>query len=939
MPENTYSYLPWVRQGLVGVMPEQLPPGSSPLRLGLTVKVRLNEDEAHDVQTAVRLYGPGDVTGFDAREVIRTEPVHLTSDFEPNYLAAVEFDRPDFPWLFTPAPSPAGSEPEQLKPWICLVVVEKEKTSLRFAPEYPLPVLTIQSASELPDLAQSWAWAHAQVTGATEQDRATVLANKPERTLSRLVCPRRLEPNKSYYACVVPTFEAGRRAGLNQSLDRDPPQRLTPAWNVESLTASDEVTLPLYYHWEFATGAAGDFESLVWLLEARTDLPNVGVRQMNVDSPGFGLPGIGKLPLEGALRPGQQVTTEPNRGLPDFQRDLVTLLNNEPGTELQDLPMPPPIYGRWHAGQSTVSIAETGSGWPDELNVNPQYRVAAGLGTRLVQDQQEQLMAAAWEQVDQIERANQALRQAQLARETIASIRTKHFQKMPAERLLQITGPLHTRVLMSPHTVEHRIRQSPLPTAAVSTQTRRITRPRGPFSRRLGPSDSRQPHFIQRLASAEIKVVPPPTAVEANVRMDAVFQALGRDQALLTSAAPARLQTLLREPTLSPARKAFSEAALVVQQRLSTVRQPMPPPPPPSDTLLRDIQTAMLGSAGIPGQLEPSITIVARMKKRLQWPPTWNPKDNLEPIMAAPEFLTPMYRPLANLSQDWLLPGVEHVPPNTICLLEPNAKFIEAFMIGLNHEMGRELLWREYPSDQRGTYFPQFWSARVQLPGPPAQGEPRDIQEPIHRWGHGTALGSHLRGTANSMVLLIRGELLQRYPRASIYAARGEWIDNPKDPNLPKVRHPRKDHVSFPVFEGTLPPDLTFLGFVIEGAKKWRDITGSVKPADGNPGWFIVIQQQPTEPRFGLDKHPPPPEMLTGTWRDLSWDNVELQRQHINLDKPLLLNFQRPTKSPDDQVAWGTQSDSAALAYITQQDPFRLAIHASRLALHEREPE
>ena len=30
-------------------------------------------------------------------------------------------------------------------------------------------------------------------------------------------------------------------------------------------------------------------------------------------------------------------------------------------------------------------------------------------------------------------------------------------------------------------------------------------------------------------------------------------------------------------------------------------------------------------------------------------------------------------------------------------------------MVGLNHEFARELLWREFPTDQRGSYFRQFW--------------------------------------------------------------------------------------------------------------------------------------------------------------------------------------------------------------------------------------
>ena len=33
-------------------------------------------------------------------------------------------------------------------------------------------------------------------------------------------------------------------------------------------------------------------------------------------------------------------------------------------------------------------------------------------------------------------------------------------------------------------------------------------------------------------------------------------------------------------------------------------------------------------------------------------------------------------------------------------------------MVGLNHEFARKLLWREYPTDQRGSYFRQFWDVR-----------------------------------------------------------------------------------------------------------------------------------------------------------------------------------------------------------------------------------
>ena len=54
---------------------------------------------------------------------MRTDPRPDTSDFEPNCFPSIEFDRPDFPWLFTPARANANA---QLRPWLCLVVVRKQ---------------------------------------------------------------------------------------------------------------------------------------------------------------------------------------------------------------------------------------------------------------------------------------------------------------------------------------------------------------------------------------------------------------------------------------------------------------------------------------------------------------------------------------------------------------------------------------------------------------------------------------------------------------------------------------------------------------------------------------------------------------------------------------------------------------------------------------------
>ncbi|GAJ18472.1 unnamed protein product, partial [marine sediment metagenome] len=92
--------------------------------------------------------------------------------------------------------------------------------------------------------------------------------------------------------------------------------------------------------------------------------------------------------------------------------------------------------------------------------------------------------------------------------------------------------------------------------------------------------------------------------------------------------------------------------------------------------------------------------------------------DSLDPVMAAPEFPQPMNESLQALSKNLFLPGIEKIKPNTIGLLETNPRFLEAFMCGLSFEFGAELLWRGYPTDQRGSYFRQFWDSSYHIPTP-----------------------------------------------------------------------------------------------------------------------------------------------------------------------------------------------------------------------------
>ena len=138
----------------------------------------------------------------------------------------------------------------------------------------------------------------------------------------------------------------------------------------------------------------------------------------------------------------------------------------------------------------------------------------------------------------------------------------------------------------------------------------------------------------------------------------------------------------------------------------------------------------------------PETTVLERTKARVGAPPgTWTRPDPLAPVATGLQFPEPMYDGLQQVAPWLLLPGLERVEADSVALLETTPRVIEAYMAGLNHELSRELLWREFPADLTGTPFRQFWDVRGQA------GDPRRLKDipPLAEWGK-TALGTHLRG-------------------------------------------------------------------------------------------------------------------------------------------------------------------------------------------------
>ncbi len=315
-------------------------------------------------------------------------------------------------------------------------------------------------------------------------------------------------------------------------------------------------------------------------------------------------------------------------------------------------------------------------------------------------------------------------------------------------------------------------------------------------------------------------------------------------------------------------------------------------------------------------KLDPRTTIPARVRARLtlgsgrlpSWlRPDWFDDLRIEPVMAHPRFAHPMYEPLDRYDRDWMVPGLGLIKrPDMTTLLRTNSRFVEAYLVGLNHEMGRELLWREYPADQRGTYFSSFWTGETELVA--------DLHELPWRAG---ALRSHVKPEFDGqIVLLARGDLVRRYPGVVAHAVRqAQDIDGPLFVDRVPVfepgslTSPRKT-----LFHIHLPPNLLLAGF---------QLTEEEIRAPGAVWWF-TLSENPSEPRFGLDESRP-----GGIGRnDLVWSDFA-----VGYGEFLNANTPRPAVAFNDhlgdRLTWGTSS--AQVAALLFQLPARAAFLGTRM--------
>lgn len=867
----THRYASYRRRGLQALAQHDT---GSP-RAHLDVEVVVDAAPAQPVRTGLDLLGPGDVRGLDPSEIVGRSPAPGSEDAEPNRFATVRFATAELPWLFSPGPG----EDRGVVPWLALVVVPERAIELRTPAASPNPVvhLPADAGRHLPDPAQLWAWAN--VREVVDGD------GNVQDVLSQLVCPRLLEAETDHLAALVPVFEAGRRQGLGQ----DPDGTTGHAWEVadaDGTGGTDSLELPVYDHWRFRTAARGDFASLARLLTPDALPADAGRRDAEVV--GAVASGLGEDPVE--IR---SPLAAPDLPIPaDAEPALRAALDAEAGQ------LPPLRLG----GQHHQPAEPPSTGWRRDVNVIPTYRAAAGIGAEVVQRLEEDLVRAAREQAGDIDGVNDLLRRGQLSREVGHQLhqRLAGIAQADPATLLQVTAPVHRRVVLGDGTPASTLDASRLAGLGAVGWTR--------ASRRMGGRHATAP-ALGHLATQGPPThdpAPPPGCETAAVQGDP-GEAL---RTLLDPDATER-QWSLEQPPKSPPREPvlreadptrYRDSARAVADRAAEDVSRPDATTPPAHVAPASLATDLLD------RLDPEVTVPARVDARLAVPEALrDAADRLGPVRTAPEIVRPLALELGRVSGDLLLSGLSELGPDRLTAAVPDDAVAAATMLGANEQLLRLLRWRRLPLPARTTPLRRFW---------PRPGQSPDTR-PIASWPATEDLAAQLAGDVE-LVVLVRGQLLRRYPETVVALVAGRQDADGIHPDASLGRR-------VPLFRADLPPDVTVLGFDL-GPDTAR---GQGTAAD--PGWFLLLQEPARTPGYGLaepgpDQQPRSPDS-SAPLPGLSWLDVGVSRSDphpfVDVTGPLA------GTTDDEGLTWG--ATAAQQASITLQRTTRVYAHLTDL--------
>ena len=833
---STLHFLPWLRRGLATSL-IQPDPGTGELPRQAAIPAWLEiagEDERIEAPLALR---PADhATAISTSQIVRRFPAPNATDTEYGYFPLLDVLAPDLPWLLTPAApdvGQGGGQPSgRLRPWLVLVCVEASEAQYLAATPGDAAHLVVP-VDRLPDLAESHAWAHVQSAVAPDAvpDEVESVAGT---VIARFVCPRMLAPNTAYRVALVNAFVA---TGVG----------LAPAWTSDD----DDVSLVAYDTWTFTTGDAHSFEELCERL-GPVDDPALVFGLHTTDVTDLGPidpwpPEIDQVSVDyrGALWDAE-VDPDILRGLADdFAAPLRAMLSRadlHPTIDPDD-PDPvvaPPFYGAFATEAERVPLV----GWMSVLNLAPAPRMAAGRGADVVRRNQERFMARAWEQAGQVREANRQLSLTRLQGEIGATWKGRTDRLTPLQQVAVVRPQLtFAGGVQGGQTPRRALEISRFPNALVSPAFARVTRPSGVAAHAARRRDDRRLSWTASIG---------PTFGDPDTRSEVAFAI--------------------------PARPAGT--------RLADLRHHGPADDPIITPVLADdydlAETARIATASIAPIAAGTARLVARIPAMadLVAAETADTPTRAEIVPVVDEAL--MWS-LVDIAPELLLPGVEDFPNNAVRVVETNKAYVASFMAGANHEMARELLWREYPADLTGTTFRRFWE----------RADPSAVDiTPIADWPRTDGLDELGAASSDSIVLIVRGDLLRHYPNVRVLLVDPSGVG------------------ALPSFDGWIPPDIRFIGFDVDGA----DVVTSPTSA-----WQIAFEELPTEPRFGLDSVAPGTDVPDlDSWDELAWQHLTGHDTAVHL--AIGDDFPSDLSAPVGAM-WGL--NSAHMARVTYQRPYR----------------
>ena len=632
---------------------------------------------AVDVALPVRRLGPGDVRSVSERLRLQCDPAPGSGVFPSNCLAGVSFDDASFPWLLTSAPL----DGQALRtPWLALVVLAEDEAADALG---TLPggaqTLTL-AASRLPAFDELAAFAHVQFQGTVEAgtDLAELARAGDARVRSRLLAAKRLAPATRYVACLVPSFDVGRRAGLGeQPAD---PLAATPAWG----SGDAPVTLPIYRSWRFATSGQADVET--------------AARRLAKSSPPA-LPPAPRLTLSALGVPD----TQAYRGLLRPVGEADAAPPAAAAAALQALLMQGAQAGERRVGLPWLGLgvgAGPGTAWAEALNHDPALRALAGLGARLVREQQDALVDAFWRQAGAVKRAQRLFVGAGLAATVGARLLEKHLGRAGDTRVLQALRP--------------RIVTASAASGGAITGTVLFAR------------------FAAAASDAPVSAVP-----------DSALRRVAGTRRLASAAAPMPVlvaRDALRSPPLAADPLfAINTLAGPVAGEPGVSDVPVPLPPPVVIGTL--VHAALAGAAA-------DLAARARLSARVEFAGfAADAHDGAAAPRGSTLLDTPLVPALAALGAELVFSGVDALPDDSLLALTVDAAAVESLLVGANQELVRELQWRGAPVRTDATLLAQAWAGAA-VP-------------PLADWPRDAALGAHapaLRAT----VIVVRSALVAR---------------------------------------------------------------------------------------------------------------------------------------------------------------------------------